>query len=114
MAIAPNHPLLRARCLLGILRYHILSVGERGAVAETEKTKAKEVKTTDAKAIEEQSGFNVSEFLKGSREELAKVVWPTRQQLISESVAVLLMVIASATLIYLVDSLFSWTSQRLF
>lgn len=83
-------------------------------MAEKEKTKAKEVKTTEAKAAEETSGFKVSEFLKGSREELAKVVWPSRQQLISESVAVLLMVIASATLIYLVDSLFSWTSQRLF
>ena len=89
-------------------------MGERGAVAEIEKTKAKEVKkTTDAKA-DETSGFNIAEFFKGAREELAKVVWPSRQQLVSESVAVLLMVIASATLIYLVDSLFSWTSQRLF
>ena len=95
-------------------KYHILSVGERGAVAEIEKTKAKEVKTTDAKASDEKSGFNIAEFFKGSREELAKVVWPSRQQLVSESVAVILMVIASATLIYLVDSLFSWTSQRLF
>ncbi|MEO1149004.1 MAG: preprotein translocase subunit SecE, partial [Cyanobacteria bacterium J06638_22] len=63
-------------------KYHILSVGERGAVAEIEKTKAKEVKkTTDAKASDETSGFNIAEFFKGSREELAKVVWPSRQQL---------------------------------
>lgn len=113
-AIAPSYPLLRAGCLLGILQYHILSVGERGSVAEIEKTKAKEVKAAEAKASSEGSGFNLSEFFKGSREELAKVVWPSRQQLVSESVAVLLMVIASATLIYLVDSLFTWTSQRLF
>ena len=83
-------------------------------MAEIEKTKAKEVKAAEAKASSESSGFNLSEFFKGSREELAKVVWPSRQQLVSESVAVLLMVIASATLIYLVDSLFTWTSQRLF
>lgn len=83
-------------------------------MAETEKTKAKESKATDAKGADEKAGFNLAEFLKGCREELAKVVWPTRQQLVSESVAVILMVIASATLIYLVDSLFTWVSQRLF
>ncbi|MEP0890670.1 MULTISPECIES: preprotein translocase subunit SecE [unclassified Leptolyngbya] len=58
--------------------------------------------------------MNASEFMAGAREELGKIVWPSRQQLISESVAVLLMVIVSATLIYLVDNLFSWASHQVF
>lgn len=59
-------------------------------------------------------GFNASSFVDGTREELAKVIWPTRQQLISESAAVILMVALSATLIYLVDKLFSWASRQVF
>lgn len=60
------------------------------------------------------SGLNVAEFIQGTKDELGKVVWPSRQQLISESVAVILMVILSATIIYLIDALFKWTSQQVF
>jgi preprotein translocase subunit SecE len=60
------------------------------------------------------SGFNLTKFFQETKEELSKVVWPSRQQLISESAAVLLMVILSATLIYLVDALFLWISQQVF
>ncbi len=59
-------------------------------------------------------GFDASAFAQGTREELAKVIWPTRQQLISESAAVILMVSLSATLIYLVDKLFGWASRQVF
>ncbi|MBE9181742.1 preprotein translocase subunit SecE [Oculatella sp. LEGE 06141] len=62
----------------------------------------------------EESGFNVSTFLQGTKEELDKVVWPSRQQLISESVAVILMVTLSATLIYLVDNFFGWAARQVF
>lgn len=58
------------------------------------------------------AGFSL--FLDEVKGELKKVIWPTRQQLISESFAVILMVVASATLIYLVDRLFLWLSGRLF
>ncbi|NJK60419.1 MAG: preprotein translocase subunit SecE [Oscillatoriales cyanobacterium SM2_1_8] len=54
------------------------------------------------------------DFLKESQQELAKVVWPTRQQLFSESVAILLMVVVAATLVYLLDALFGWLATRLF
>jgi preprotein translocase subunit SecE len=57
-------------------------------------------------------GNVVSEFIQGSKEELDKVVWPSRQQLISESLAVILMVSLSATLIYFVDNLFRWVSTQ--
>ena len=49
-----------------------------------------------------------------TKEELAKVVWPSRQQLLSESAAVILMVSLRATVIYLVDNLFSWGSGKVF
>ncbi len=53
-------------------------------------------------------------FFQGSREELDKVVWPGRQQLISESVAVLLIVVAFAAFVFLIDQLFSWIAQGVF
>jgi preprotein translocase subunit SecE len=77
--------------------------------AET-KSDVKEVKASqDAKP-----GFSISNFLQGTKEELDKVVWPSKQQLISESFAVILMVTLSATLIYLVDKLFSWGAKQVF
>lgn len=60
------------------------------------------------------SGFDPAGFFKETREELDKVVWPSRQQLISESFAVLLMVILSASLIYLVDNFFNWGAEQVF
>ncbi|NJL49797.1 MAG: preprotein translocase subunit SecE, partial [Leptolyngbyaceae cyanobacterium SM2_5_2] len=47
-----------------------------------------ESKRKGADSSEADSGFKLVEFLKGTREELGKVVWPSRQQLISESAAV--------------------------
>ena len=60
------------------------------------------------------SGFNLTNFFQETKDELSKVVWPTRQQLISESAAVLLMVVLSATMIYLVDQFFFWASGQVF
>ncbi len=57
---------------------------------------------------------NLSQFFGETKEELGKVVWPSRQQLLSESTAVLLMVILVATVIYLVDNFFSWGSGKVF
>ncbi|NEO98330.1 MAG: preprotein translocase subunit SecE [Symploca sp. SIO2E9] len=68
----------------------------------------------EAENKETASGFNLIKFLQETKEELSKVVWPSRQQLISESAAVLLMVILSATTIYLVDNLFAWLSKQVF
>ena len=60
------------------------------------------------------SKFNVLGFVQESKDELSKVVWPSRQQLISESVAVVLMVVLSASIIYLADKLFVWMASRIF
>jgi preprotein translocase subunit SecE len=78
------------------------------------KETAAEPKRKQAEASTAEEGFKLGAFLKGTKEELGKVVWPSRQQLISESAAVILMVSLSATLIYLVDQLFGWVSKQVF
>jgi preprotein translocase subunit SecE len=63
---------------------------------------------------ESSSGFNPVQIIQDSKAELAKVIWPSRQQLISESLAVIAMVSLSATIIYLVNNLFSWAASKVF
>lgn len=46
--------------------------------------------------------------------ELRKVVWPSRQQLFSESIAVILMVSLSAAAIAAIDRFFGWASAQVF
>lgn len=53
-------------------------------------------------------------FVGETQKELSKVVWPSRQQLLSESAAVILMVTLVATVIYLVDQLFAWGADKVF
>jgi len=60
------------------------------------------------------NAFNLVNLGRGVREELTKIVWPSRQQLISESVAVILMVALSATIIYFLDSFLGWAAQKVF
>lgn len=46
--------------------------------------------------------------------ELGRVVWPSRQQLLSESVSVILMVAMSAAVVAASNRLFSWIAKRVF
>jgi preprotein translocase subunit SecE len=46
--------------------------------------------------------------------ELRRVVWPSRQQLFSESVAVILMVGLSAAAIAALDRFYGWASTQVF
>lgn len=78
-------------------------------MAKKELAKNEQTKTPDST-----SGLNLNKFATETKEELAKVVWPSRQQLLSESVAVILMVILVATTISLVDKLFVWAAGRVF
>lgn len=73
-------------------------------VAKKEKPKAKEAASNNG----------VAEFAVQTKEELGKVVWPSRQQLISESAAVILMVILVSTIIYLIDNFFAWGAGKVF
>ncbi|AFY40551.1 protein translocase subunit secE/sec61 gamma [[Leptolyngbya] sp. PCC 7376] len=73
-------------------------------------------KTKKAVDAEEQKsdGLDVVQYANETKKELSKVVWPSRQQLFSESAAVILMVILVATIVYVVDNLFIWISGRVF
>jgi preprotein translocase subunit SecE len=69
---------------------------------------------TDPALATSTSGFNPVQLVQDSKAELSKVIWPSRQQLISESLAVIAMVSLSATTIYLVNNLFSWAASKVF
>ncbi len=53
-------------------------------------------------------------FLSATLEELKLVVWPSRQQLFSESIAVILMVTLSAASIAAVSRFYGWGSSQIF
>jgi preprotein translocase subunit SecE len=73
---------------------------------------AKDIKDVDKQSLKPESG--ISDFFKSTKTELDRIVWPSRQQLISESAAVILMVVVSAGLVFLVDNIFGWISSRIF
>ena len=75
-----------------------------------ETVKAKNVTSADA----ENNNASTANFVEETKQELAKVVWPSRQQLLSESLAVILMVTLVATVIYLVDKVFGWLAGKVF
>ena len=64
--------------------------------------------------VQKPEGFDVTKYANETKEELTKVVWPSRQQLFSESAAVILMVVLVATVVYVVDNLFVWVSGIVF
>ena len=53
-------------------------------------------------------------FLATTLDELKLVVWPSRQQLLSESIAVILMVTLSAASIAAVSRFFGWAASQIF
>ena len=53
-------------------------------------------------------------FLASTLEELKLVVWPSRQQLFSESIAVILMVTLSAASIAAVSRFYAWGAAQIF
>lgn len=55
----------------------------------------------------EKSGNSVTSFLSETKVELKKVTWPTKQELISNTVVVIIAVILCAGLIWIIDSIFS-------
>ena len=69
---------------------------------------------SDTANTESTDGFSPVQLIQDSKAELAKVIWPGRQQLISESLAVIAMATLSATVIYLVNNLFSWLAGKVF
>ncbi len=76
------------------------------------KEQPKEVSKADSDAKSEPTG--IAKLFVESKAEFGKIVWPTRQQLISESASVLLMIVAVATFVYLIDALFRAIALQVF
>ena len=72
------------------------------------------VKKEKTSTSEATASNRVADFAIQTKEELGKVVWPSRQQLVSESAAVILMVVLVSTIIYLIDKFFAWGAERVF
>ena len=53
-------------------------------------------------------------FFKSTYDELKLIVWPTKQQLFSESVAVIIMVSFSAAAIASVSRFYGWAASQIF
>ncbi|MEB3308238.1 MAG: preprotein translocase subunit SecE [Cyanobacteriota bacterium] len=68
----------------------------------------------DSKPVQTEAQPPSGGFLAASLEELRRVVWPSRQQLFSETVAVILMVGLSAAVIAAIDRFYGWGSSQVF
>ena len=55
----------------------------------------------------EQKSEGIKDFLQGTKVELKKVTWPTKQELIAHTVVVLIAVVLCSSLIWLFDTIFS-------
>ena len=73
-------------------------------------------KEDQEKVIPEKTGKKTlkKSFLSSTIDEMKLVVWPSRQQLFSESVAVILMVTLSAVSIAAVSRFYGWASTQIF
>ena len=59
-------------------------------------------------ALKTDPGVEVLEFLRGSRSELRKVVWPTRAETTQTTLIVIAMVVVMGILLWLLDVLLLW------
>ena len=78
----------------------------------TTPTTNQEALKKDSPKIEEPKKKN--NFLSSTYDELKLVVWPSKQQLFSESVAVIIMVSFSAAAIASVSRFYGWASSQIF
>jgi preprotein translocase subunit SecE len=69
---------------------------------------------TPESAMAPESALPPEGFAAATLAELRKVVWPSRQQLFSESVAVILMVSLSAAAIAAIDRFYGWAAIQVF
>ena len=55
----------------------------------------------------ENKEFSITTFLSETKVELKKVTWPTKQELIANTIVVIIAVVLCAALIWIIDSVFS-------
>lgn len=63
--------------------------------------------TTEEQVTEQTSSFSPAKFISGTKVELKKVTWPTKQEIIADTVVVLIAVCLCAGLIWIIDTFFS-------
>jgi len=64
-------------------------------------------------AMQSQYGRNLWQFVQGSRVELRKVVWPTRQETIQTTIVVFVFVIIAGLFFWLLDTVLGWATKFL-
>ena len=74
--------------------------------------KKEPIEVKDSSEIKEQK--KKKNFLTSTFDELKLVVWPNKQQLFSESVAVIIMVSFSAAAIASVSRFYGWAASQIF
>jgi len=52
--------------------------------------------------------YNITDYLKGVKAEWGKITWPTKHQIGTETVAVIIIVISFTIFILLLDIVFKW------
>ena len=63
--------------------------------------------------VQTETGRGVVEFISGSRQELRKMHWPTRQETVQTTLAVLFMVFLLAVFLWLLDMFLLWATRAL-
>lgn len=64
--------------------------------------------TTEEQKTEKKVGENfLTDFIGGTKVELKKVTWPTKQEIIADTIVVLIAVVLCAGLIWIIDTFFS-------
>ena len=53
------------------------------------------------------------QFLKECREELRKVVWPTREEILNSTIVVLIAVAVISVFLFITDNIFEWLFDSL-
>jgi preprotein translocase subunit SecE len=64
-------------------------------------------------ALQSAQGQSIWKFIQASRVELRKVVWPTREETIQTTIAVLVFALIGGTFFFLLDVLLAWLSSKL-
>ena len=64
-------------------------------------------------ALQTEKGRIAWEFIRDSRTEVRKVVWPTRKETLQTTMAVIAMVTAVAIILWMLDGLLSWAVRLL-
>ena len=65
------------------------------------------VPETTEKNNEQNESFSLTGFVSDTKVELKKVTWPTKQEIIANTIVVLIAVVLCAGLIWIIDTFFS-------